>query len=106
MKKKLFDVEYKKQAVQLCKEEGKTIAQTEIELGILYKILYRWNKEYNENKGTSFVRSGNSKPENKEVIELKRRNRERSHSAINYVSPIQFENIFYNKQKQKQKLAS
>ena len=46
MKKKLYDVDYKKQAVQLCKEKGQTIAQTARNLGISYKTLHRWCNEY------------------------------------------------------------
>lgn len=42
MKKKLYDIDYKKQAVQLWKEEGQTIAQTARNLGISYKTLQCW----------------------------------------------------------------
>jgi transposase len=76
MKKKLYDVDYKKQAVQLCQEKGRTIAQTARELGISYKTLHRWCDEYKQSKGTSFVGSGNIKPENQDLLALKRRNRE------------------------------
>jgi transposase len=37
-------------------------------------ILQRWVKEYKESNGTSFVSSGNIKPQNQENIELYRRN--------------------------------
>ncbi|WP_094194707.1 IS3 family transposase [Bacillus thuringiensis] len=76
MKKKLYDVDYKKQAVQLCKEEGQTIAQTARNLGISYKTLHRWCNEYKQSKGAGFVGSGNIKPENQDLLALKRRNRE------------------------------
>ncbi|EOQ08952.1 transposase [Bacillus cereus] len=76
MKKKLYDADYKKQAVQLCKEEGQTISQVARNLGISYKTLYRWYTEYQQSKGTSFVGSGNIKPENQDLLALKRRNRE------------------------------
>ncbi|MGQ0421518.1 transposase [Bacillus sp. HC-Mk] len=55
MKKKVYDADYKKQAVQLCKEDGQTIAQTARNLEILYKTLHRWCNEYKQNKGTGFV---------------------------------------------------
>jgi transposase len=76
MKKKLYDVDYKKQAVQLCKEEGQTIAQIARNLGISYKTLHRWCNEYKKSKGADFVGSGNIKPENQDLLNLKRRNRE------------------------------
>ncbi|WP_428994163.1 transposase, partial [Bacillus cereus] len=55
MKKKPYDADYKKQAVQLCKEQGQTISQVARNLGIPYKTLYRWYTEYQQSKGTSFV---------------------------------------------------
>ncbi|PEN94827.1 transposase [Bacillus cereus] len=76
MKKKLYDIDYKKQAVQLCKEEGQTIAQTARNLGISYKTLHRWCNEYKQSKGSGFVGSGNIKPENQDLLALKQRNRE------------------------------
>lgn len=76
MKKNIYDADYKKQAVQLCKEEGQTIAQTARSLGISYKTLHRWCNEYKQNKGAGFVGSGNIKPENQDLLALKRRNRE------------------------------
>ncbi|WP_378210493.1 transposase [Anoxybacteroides rupiense] len=44
------------------------------ELGLAYNTLRRWVKEYKESNGTSFVGSGNIKPQNQEIIELRRRN--------------------------------
>ncbi|WP_163151103.1 transposase [Anoxybacillus sp. MB8] len=41
-----------------------------------YNTLHRWVKEYKESNGTSFVGSGNIKPQNQEIIELCRRNQE------------------------------
>ncbi|MGQ7307596.1 transposase [Bacillus cereus] len=76
MKRKVYDADYKKQAVQLCKEDDQTIAQTARNLGISYKTLHRWCNEDKQNKGTDFVGSGNIKPENQDLIALKRRNRE------------------------------
>jgi transposase len=46
------------------------------ELGLAYNTLHRWVKEYKESNGTSFVDSGNIKPQNQEIIELRRRNQE------------------------------
>jgi transposase len=40
-------------------------------LVLAYNTLHRWVKESN---GTSFVDSGNIKPQNQEIIELLRRN--------------------------------
>ena len=76
MKKKVYDADYKKQAVQLCKEEGQTIAQAARNLGLSYKTLHRWCQEYKQNKGAGFVGSGNIQPENQNLRALKRHNRE------------------------------
>ncbi|PEF34284.1 transposase [Bacillus wiedmannii] len=76
MKKKIYDADYKKQAVQLCKEEGQTIAQIARNLGISYKTLHRWCNEYKQSKGADFIGSGNIKSENQDLLALKRRNRE------------------------------
>ncbi|WP_179884260.1 transposase [Bacillus toyonensis] len=76
MKKKIYDADYKKQAVQLCKEEGQTIAQTARNLEVSYKTLHRWCNEYKQSKGAGFVGSGNIKPANQDLLALKQRNRE------------------------------
>jgi transposase-like protein len=76
MKKRTFDKEYKIQAVELCLEGDKSIAQVAKELGLAYNTLHRWVKEYKESNGKSFVGSGNIKPQNQEIIELRRRNQE------------------------------
>jgi transposase len=46
------------------------------ELGLAYNTLHRWVKEYKESNGKSFVGSGNIKPQNQEIVELRRRNQE------------------------------
>lgn len=57
-------------------EGDKSIAQVAKELGLAYNTLHRWVKEYKESNGTSFVGSGHIKPQNQEIIELRRRNQE------------------------------
>ncbi|PEO39967.1 helix-turn-helix domain-containing protein [Bacillus wiedmannii] len=54
---KQYDIYYKKQAVQLCKEEGQAIAQTARNLVISYKTLHRWCNECTQSKGAGFVAS-------------------------------------------------
>ncbi|MBY6270527.1 transposase [Parageobacillus thermoglucosidasius] len=76
MRKRTFDKEYKIQAVELCLEGDKSIAQVAKELGLAYNTLHRWVKEYKESDGKSFVGSGHIKPQNQEIIELRRRNQE------------------------------
>jgi transposase len=72
MKKRTFDKEYKIQAIELCLEGDKSIAQVAKELGLAYNTLHRWV----ESNRTSFVGSGHIKPQNQEIIELRRRNQE------------------------------
>jgi transposase len=57
-------------------EGDNSIAQVAKELGLSYNPLHSWVKEYKESNRTSFVGSGNIKPENQEIIELCRRNQE------------------------------
>jgi transposase len=76
MKKRTCDQEYKIQAVELCLQGDKSIAQVARELDLTYNTLHRWVQEYKESNGTSFIGSGNVKPENQEVLQLRKRNQE------------------------------
>ena len=54
----------------------KSISRVAKELSLVYNILHRWIQKYKESSGTNFVGSGNIKPQNQEIIELRRRNQE------------------------------
>ena len=72
-----YDKEFKEnvtKAVMLAQKNGKTVEQSAKEYGIPKDTLQRWLYEYRKN-GT-FVGSGNIKPENEELIKLKRLNKE------------------------------
>jgi len=76
-KQKRYDKEYKEsitQAVTLARKNGKSIAQSAKEYGIPYDTLQGWVRDYEKNG--AFVGSGNIKPENEELIKLKRLNKE------------------------------
>lgn len=45
MERRKSGQEFKRRAVQLCEQEGVTIAQIARELGIDVKLLYRWRAE-------------------------------------------------------------
>jgi len=72
-----YDKEYKEnitKAVIQAQKNGKGISESAKEYGIPDSSLHRWVREYKKN-GT-FVGSGNVKPENEELIKLKRLNKE------------------------------
>ena len=77
MKKTNYDKEYKEnitKATILALSKGKSVNASAQEYGIPQTCLSRWVREYQHNG--KFVGSGNIKPENEEVIKLKKLNKE------------------------------
>lgn len=67
-----YDKEFKINAVKLCLEQGKTLEETAKNLGIPKTTLYTWIREYKANGNQGFKGSGNVKPCNEEVQNLKK----------------------------------
>ena len=68
-----YDKEYKEnitKAVIQARKNGKSISESAKEYGIPDSSLHRWVREYKKN-GT-FVGSGNIKPENEEIVKLRK----------------------------------
>ncbi|NGP46785.1 transposase [Bacillaceae bacterium SIJ1] len=74
--RKSYDHEFKIQAVQMVKQDGKKIAEVARELDLAEQTLHNWVKKYDKNQEAAFVGSGNPSPENKNERELEKRIRD------------------------------
>lgn len=72
MERRKYDREFKRQAVQLCEQEGVTIAQIARELGIDVKRLYRWRAEHQRQGDGAFPGQGRLPDDEDEVRRLQR----------------------------------
>ncbi len=68
-----YDRAFKEGAVLLIIEGGKTVAGTARDLGIAENMLSRWKKEYLEDRSQAFPGKGNLKPDEAELMKLKRK---------------------------------
>ncbi|MEM5018705.1 transposase [Metabacillus indicus] len=75
MKKRTYDKEYKLRAVKMT--EGRMKAEVARELGIAEQTLHNWVKKYQEDQEDAFVGSGNRKPEDQELHELRKQLRDK-----------------------------
>lgn len=64
---KKYDKEFKKQTVQMIKEEQRPVAQVSRELGISDNTLYRWVAEYKQSGKQAFPGRGKLKPVDQEA---------------------------------------
>lgn len=60
MKRKTYDKQFKIAAVKVALEEGMSVPQIAIELGIADNTLYRWINEYEKDKENAFPGNGNA----------------------------------------------
>lgn len=72
MERRKYDREFKRQALQLCEQEGVTIAQIARELGIAVKLLYRWRAEQQGQGEAAFPGQGHLPADEDEVRRLQR----------------------------------
>ena len=56
--RKIYDLEFKRNAVALASEPGKTLAAVSRSLGIRNQILSRWRREHAENGTSAFPGNG------------------------------------------------
>lgn len=70
--KKTYDAEYKTEICKRVIETGASVASVAREVGVNENTLYTWVQRYKENSKKPFVGSGNIKPENEELIKLKK----------------------------------
>lgn len=76
MTRRTFTKEFKMQAVQLCQQQGMTVARVCRDLGISNSALQRWVKEARESKELAFPGHGKQllTPDQEEIKRLKREN--------------------------------
>lgn len=67
-----YDKEFKLNAVQLCKNSGKSAAKIAEDLGIPKQTFYQWVKDYEEDGEEGFRGKGNIRPSNEELYFLKK----------------------------------
>lgn len=70
--RKTYTREYKREAVRLSLEDGRAGADIARELGIHPNLLYRWRKEYLEDRVESFPGQGKMRASDEEVAQLRR----------------------------------
>ncbi len=52
-KRRKYDQDFKRNAVLLCSEPGRTVSEVAQNLGIAKDLLYRWRREYHMANGKS-----------------------------------------------------
>lgn len=71
MKRKVYDREFKLNAIRLSEESGMVVRELEKELGIGSGGISHWKKEFKNEKDNAFP--GNGNPKEKEIYELKKK---------------------------------
>lgn len=72
--RKMYDKEFKLNAVRFYEEGGKRQRDVEKDLGIGAGCLSHWRKELREEKADTFRGNGNMTDEQKELVRLRREN--------------------------------
>jgi transposase len=50
-RRRRYDQDFKRNAVLLCSEPGRSVAEVAVNLGIAKDLLYRWRREYHRSNG-------------------------------------------------------
>ena len=64
MKPRTYDIEFKRQAVELCNQSGKAVAEIARDLGIRANLLYRWKQQ--------ILTPANQDAKDREIAQLRR----------------------------------
>lgn len=70
--RKKYDPEFKRQAVKLMQESGKSVSELADELGVTSKMLYRWRQVLERDGEQAFPGNGRLKPDDEYVRRLER----------------------------------
>lgn len=70
---KRYDKSFKEQAVRLVLEQGRSIPSVARDIGIHDNTMYKWVNEYKKHKENAFPGSGNLRPEDEELRNLRKR---------------------------------
>lgn len=73
--RRTYDPDFKRNAVKLAEEPGRTVADVAENLGISKDLLYRWRRAQRINKGLAFPGNGREAltPEQQKIRELEKR---------------------------------
>jgi len=71
---RMYDLEFKLEAVRMASEHGATAGEVEKRLGIGQGVLSRWKRQLARDGKQAFPGKGHLKPENEELRRLKREN--------------------------------
>jgi len=71
-RRRVYDADFKRESVNLCKSSNKSIRQIEKELGIGYGILKRWVREFDADPRNSFRGNGKMLPTEAEFKKIQR----------------------------------
>ena len=72
MGRRVFNREFKTEAVRLVRERGVSVAQASRDLGVHENVIRKWVKQFDDDPGQAFPGQGNMKPEQAEIERLKR----------------------------------
>jgi transposase len=72
MRRRKFSREFKVEAVKLVKERGVSAAQAARDLDVHENVLRKWVKEFGSDPGQAFPGQGQMKPEQQEIVRLRR----------------------------------
>ena len=71
-KRRKYDAEFKRQAVKLIKESGKSVNEIAADLGVTSKMLYRWRQALEQDGEQAFPGYGRLKADDEYVRRLER----------------------------------
>lgn len=71
-KRRTYTAEFKRDAVELSHNSGRSVAQIERELGLPTGLLYKWRKKHRENGAHAFPGHGRMTPEQERIRQLER----------------------------------
>ncbi len=71
--RRVFDQEFKRDAVKLVVEGGRRLREVSRDLGIHENVLRRWKSQYLEDRENAFPGKGHMKPHEEELLRLKKR---------------------------------
>jgi transposase len=70
--RKKYDAEFKRQAVKLMQESGKSVNEIAADLGVTSKMLYRWRQALQRDGEQAFPGNGRLKADDEYVRQLER----------------------------------
>jgi transposase len=73
MQRRTFDEEFKKEAILLVIEQGRSVTSVANGLGVHPNTLHKWINQYKEHGDSAFPGRGRLRPEDEELRQLRRK---------------------------------